>query len=219
MDCSVILSAIIQAAGTVLAAFIAGGFIKKSVDSYFLSYSDKSFQRQNVIKEAQSDIFIAVGVGNNFFKEYGDDIEDKLKSGLHVRYMLLDQGRFNELEWYLHGNFAKDISVHTAKAAKLTQLKEKYPTLFEFRFFHEYMTASYICADIWPSLSQKSGLIQIMLYQYTIRPRLSPIMYINPEAQGERFVATVNSLKNMWQKSDHSPYRKEPIRIHVPGKV
>lgn len=218
-----ILPAVIQAAGTVFAAYItvnkAGKIVKKSMDSYFHSYTDKSFHRRNVLEGAKSDIFIATGIGNNFIEHYGDEIERKLRSGLHVRYMLLDQSRFNEMEWYLHGDFAKDSSIHRAMRENLKALQEKYPSLFELRFFHGYMTVSYICADIWPNMVQNSGLIQIMLYQFNVRPKHSPIMYIDPRANEKGFITTVNSIKDMWQKSDDSPYRKEPVRIRLAGKI
>ena len=114
MDCSIIIGAVIQAAGTVAAAFItvsfAGRIVKKSIDSYFRSYTDKSFHRRDVLEGAKQDIFIATGIGNNFFETYGEEIKRKLEAGIRVRYMLLDQSRFNEMERYLHGNFAKNIA-------------------------------------------------------------------------------------------------------------
>lgn len=209
MDYGVIWGAVIEAIGVVVAAFIsvkyAGKIVMKGINSYFLSYSDKSFSHRNVVREAKHDVFIVTGVGNNFLKEYKYDIEDKLKSGLHVRYILLDQGRFKEMERYLHGDLAKDISIHNEVVAKLKCFQKRYPTLFEFRYFHGYMTASYICADIWPSIIQDSGWIQIMLYQYNVRPKSSPIVSINPKSDEKGFIATVNSINDMWQKSDTSP--------------
>lgn len=223
MDYFIIIGAVIQAAGTVAAAFItvsfAGRIVKKSIDSYFRSYTDKSFHRRDVLEGAKQDIFIATGIGNNFFETYGEEIKRKLEAGIRVRYMLLDQNRFNEMERYLHGNFAKDIAIHHEMVDRLKSLRERYPALFEFRFFHEYMTVSYICADIWPNVIQDSGLIQIMLYQFNVRPKHSPIMYIDSKANEKSFITTVNSIKDMWQKSDDSPYRREPIRICVSGKV
>lgn len=173
--------------------------VLKNNKPYFHSYSEKSHDAGSLIRNAQNDIFVATAVGNKFLKTHGDEIEEKLKAGIQVRYMMLDINRFHEMEEYLHGVYKKDKDIHIEVSEKLRDWKKRYPDLVEAKFFQGYLTASYIGIDIWPDAIQESSLIQIMMYQYRVRARQSPIMYNFPKTDEKSYITTVESVKNMWR--------------------
>ena len=201
-----IVSAWIQAIGTVVAALIAALFahkiVKDNVSPYFHSYSDITHDLRDITQKAKSDIFIAVAVGDRLLEKYAFELEERLKAGISIRYLLLDVSRFQELEQYMHGKNI-DVSIHRQVLEILRRWKEKYPTLIDIRIFHDFMSASYIGVDIWPNAANSpvfpSSVIQTMLYQYRIPAAECPITYLSPKSDMKHYKSTVSCIKTMWR--------------------
>lgn len=181
----------------------------KNSKPYLQSYAEKKHDAGIIIRNAQSDIFVSTAVGNKFLAKYSTDIEEKLKSGIKVQYMMLDLDRFDEMEEYLHGSDAKSKVIHDDALNILKDWKKKYPDLLEARYFHEYMTASYVGVDIGIDLPnpkiQEFSVLQVMFYQYRTKAKNSPIMYIFPKKDENTYKTIVESVTAMWRKGDNIP--------------
>lgn len=173
----------------------------KNIKPYFHSYSEKTHDAGTIIQNAQNDIFISTAVGNKFLGKYDDIIEERLKNGIKVRYMLLDLDRFNEMEEYLHGSGKKGEDIHYSVLEKFKDWEKEYPDLVEAKLFHGYMTASYIGIDIWKDSPQEFSVFQVMMYQYRTNARRSPIMYVFPQKDEKSYDTILDSVKNMWKNA------------------
>lgn len=175
----------------------------KPVSQY---YSEKNHDVGTIIRNAQNDIFVSTAVGNKFLAKYADDIEEKLKAGVGVQYMLLGLDRFYEMEEYLHGKDVKSEKIHYAVLKILKSWKEKYPDLLIAKYFHGYMTASYVGVDIEVELENRkihdSSVLQVMHYQFRTKAKNSPIQYIFPEKDDKLFYSTVESVVAMWRSGE-----------------
>ena len=205
MDNSIIsiFSASIQALGGILAALItvllARRIVKEDINPHFQTYSDKSHDVRDVLQNAQNDIFIAAEIGDKLLNSYIDDIEKKLKNGIHVRYLLLDKYEYQKMERYLHNDRPKGANVYNEVMQKLLTLMKAYPELLEVRVFQSFITASYIGIDIWPKCILLNSGIQIMIYQYNVGAKSSPITYVCPKSDRDSYNTTVKSIKTMWK--------------------
>lgn len=204
----VIVAAIIQAVGTIAAAFVAVLFARKIVKeesrSYFHSYSDKTHNVADIIEKAQSDIFIVVIVGDRFMNKYKKKLKKCLSNGIQVRYLFANKNGFHEQEKYLNGANV-DEKIYIGVLRELNKLKKHYPDLLDVRAFHTFLTASYIGIDIWPSppySTLPNSVIQVMLYQYHVHAESSPITYLSPKADKNHYTSTVDSIKAMWESAE-----------------
>lgn len=211
IDMSEILSAVIQAIGTISAAIIAAVFaniiVKKHSPSYFHSYEDKHHNLTDITRKAKNDIFIVAAIGGNLIERYIDEFEKYLQRGIEIKYLILDNEYIYVLEKYLHGkNFPEFEEAVRVARERLRKLENEYPDLFEVREFHSFFTASYIGIDIWKTpddySDSRNSVIQTMLYQYNIGTEKSPITYISPKNDYKQYQTTVKSMKEMWNDSD-----------------
>lgn len=201
---SAIISAVIQAAGTIAAALIAALWANRIVKGIkFHSYSDAPGNIHSVLKKARSDIFIITAVGDNLLKISERTLDRCLRSGIHVRFLLLNLDRFHEVENYLHGKCAKDERAFSGVLETLSRLQQKYPDGLEIRLFSGYMTASYIgidtCLDPRRDPALFSPFIQVMLYQYRVRAHDSPIFYYYEKTDKDQYDLTADSMRTMWE--------------------
>lgn len=207
-----IITAIIQASATILAAISAAviaavsakRIVKESLASRFRSYSDKSHDVTDILTHAQNDVFIVAAVGDIFIGKYFSYIEKLLKRNIKVKYLLLSENELKKAEYYFHGKEI-DIAFRENIINKLIELKQRYADLFELREFNLMMTASYICVDTMLNPpTQKfisSSVIQTMLYQYKTPTEESPLTYISPKTEEKEFLTTVQCIKQMWEDS------------------
>ncbi len=210
-----IVSAFIQAGGTIIAAICAALFaksiVKESIKPLFKSYSDKSHDLSDLTQNAVNDIFIIVAIGNRLLEKYLSEFESKIKDGIHFRYLLLDMERYKELEIYMNDELSNSDE-YVQVLQKLLKLQSDYPNLVEIRTFHGFMSASYIGIDICPETENlhilSSSIIQAMLYQYRVQAKNSPITYISPKSDEKCYRSTVSCMKEMWR--DASPGLKLP---------
>lgn len=200
-----IISALIQAIGAILAALLAALFarsiVKDAVSPHFHSYSESSHDLRDITRKAQSDIFIVVAIGDRLLEKYMSEFERQLKAGICIRYLFLDHSGFSNLDTYLHDAPSRD-GAYLSALKRLSELKEKYPSLMNVRIFPNYMSASYIGVDIWPTPPTPSilpsSVIQTMLYQYHVAAKDSPITYLSPKTDKKQYNSTVQSIKDMW---------------------
>lgn len=205
---STVTAALIQTAGTLIAALITALFARKivseSIRPFFQSYSDKSHDMRDITRKARSDILVVTSVGDKLLEKFESEFQRKLQANMKFRYLFLSGERFDEMEWYLHGQDAKDRTGHNNVIRTLKRLQEKYPELVEARVFSGFLTASYICADIWPDPSLgavlPSSIVQAMLYQYRVHAKDSPITYFSPKMDRTHYDTIVASIKSMWDE-------------------
>lgn len=203
-----IIAALIGAGGAILAAiiaaFLARSIVKDTVNPYFHSYSDKSHDLKKITNKAKHDIFIVVAVGDKLTKKYRSEFERLLSAGIQIRYLLLSEERFRELEQYMHEE-PDSIRIYTQTLGILRELKEKYPETIDIHLFDNFLPASYIGIDAWPdsisSPTLPSSIIQIMLYQYRVHAKDSPIVYLSPRSDIKRYNTTVQCIEAMWSNS------------------
>lgn len=206
-DWSEIISAVIQALGTITAALIAALWANRIVNGIKLrSYSDAPDNIRSVLKKARSDIFIITAVGDNLLKTVERDLAQRLRSGIHVRFLLLDLNRFHEIEKYLHGKNPKDEEIFYTVLKTLCRLQQQFPESLEIRIFPGYMTASYIGIDTCPDASRDRALlspfIQVLLYQYHISVKNSAILYFYEKTDQRYYDSTVESMRDMWEDAE-----------------
>lgn len=198
-----IIAAIIGSCGGIIAAVIAAlsarKIVKESVNSRFHSYSDNSHDVTDILMQSQNDVFIVVLIGDRLLEEHKKYFIKLLKRGIHIRYLILDEREHKEIESFILGECA-DVSYRNDVLRALYELKKEYKYLFEVREFHSITTASYICTDIILPEKQfiSSSGIQIMLYQYKTKAKVSPITYISPKSDEKEYTTTVQSIRNMW---------------------
>lgn len=178
----------------------------KKIKSNLQSYSEKDHDAGTIIRNAQNDIFVSTAVGNKFLAKYSDDIEERLKAGVKVQYMMLGLDRFHEMESYLHGSDSKPEQIHYDALEILKRWKAKYPGLLTPKYFHGYMTASYVGVDIGidlPNLEIRDfSVLQVMFYQYHTKAKNSPLLYIFPKKDEKFYFSTVESIVAMWRSGD-----------------
>lgn len=201
---STIVSALIQAVGTIIAALIAAYFANRIAKGFkFHTYSEAPQDICTIMQKARSDIFIIAAVGDKLLEVTEKTLEKKLQDGVRVRYMMLDISKFHEMEKYMHGSHAKSEDIRTNALAILIRLQEKYPDSLEVRFCSQYMTASYIGIDTCPDPSREKAFltpfIQVMIYQYHIHAKNSIILYLHETTDKKYYEATVNSMRDMWE--------------------
>lgn len=201
-----IISAVIQAVGTIAAALIAALCANRIVKGIkFHSYSDAPDNICSIMKKARSDIFIITAVGDKLLKTTEEVLERRLRSGIHVRYLLLDLNRFHEMETYMHGNAPKGEDIFYNALEALSRLQEKYPDRMEIRLFSRHMTASYVAIDTCPEPGREPALlspfIQVMMYQYHVHAKNSVLLYFYEKTDKKRYDATADSMKDMWENA------------------
>ncbi len=149
---------------------------------------------------------ISTAVGNKFLAKYAEDIEEKLKAGIRVQYMLLGLDRFDEMEEYLHGSDSKPKDIHYDALKILKGWKREYPDLLSVKCFHGYMTVSCVGVDIGiglPNFQIKDfSVLQVMFYLYRTKAKNSPIKYIFPKEDESTYKTFVESITAMWRKGE-----------------
>lgn len=201
---STIASACIQAFGTIAAALIAALLAKRIVKGFqYRSYSDAPNDIRSILGKARSDIFIITAVGNKLLKTVEDVLEQRLRAGIHVRFMLLALDQFHVSENYLHGSSAKSEDIFFYSLETLSRLQRKYPDGLEIRLFPRHMSASYIGIDTSPAPSRDPALfspfVQVMLYQYRVRAQNSVILSFYEKTDQHYYDLAVDSMRNMWE--------------------
>lgn len=208
------ISALIEACGVVLGAvlgaLIAGGYISKMFKSnllpLFQTYSDEKHDVHRLMRKATENIYIVVSVGDKLLSKYEKRILSYLKRGVKLKFLMHEKAKFLELENYINASSKLDENDYTDYRNKALEIlwafKRNYPELVEIRESSLIFSASYIGIDIeenlitneWPSHS----MIQVLLYQYHVKPKDSPITYFYPKANRELFRRTAQCIFDMW---------------------
>ena len=211
--------ALIGAGGTVLAAIlgalIAGGYISKmfnrNVLPLFRTYSDERHDAHKLMRRAKESIYFVVSIGDELLKKYEKQMKSYLKRGIELKFLIHEEAKYFELESFINGSLEIDkdgpMDARNETMEKIRILKKDYPGLIEIVEFPLFFSASYIGVDIdaekspatneWPS----SSLIQVMLYQYRVPAKDSPITYFTPKANRELFESTAESIIAMWDNA------------------
>lgn len=208
------ISALIEACGVVLGAvlgaLIAGGYISKMFKSnllpLFQTYSDEKHDVNNLMRKATENLYIVVSIGDRLLDKYENQILSYLKRGVKLKFLIHEKTKFFEMENYINASSQlneNDYIDYRNKALEILRgFKRNYPKLVEIREFPLIFSASYIGVDIeenlitneWPSHS----MIQVLLYQYNVKTKDSPITYFSPKANRELFRRTAQCILDMW---------------------
>ncbi len=209
-----IAASIIQAVGTIVAAIIAAGYIgrsfEKSLSSLLVTYSDQKHNAHKMMRWAKENIYVVAGVGDQFLEKYKDELEGYLKKGVKLRFLIQAPIQYYEFEQYINSKKKPDylhyFEVRESTLRMLNRLRTKnsgeYADKIEIREFPSFLTASYIGVDIEKSdFSSKwhpHAVIQVMLYQYNVEARNSPITYFSYKNNKSLFESTADSILEMW---------------------
>ena len=196
--------------GPVLGALIAGGYIskmfKRDVLPLFQTYSDEKHDAHKLMRKATENIYIVASIGDRLLEKYERKMRSYLKRGVKLKFLMHEKAKFFELESYIHADTKPDedsyVKDRTKALETLMGLKRNYPELVEIREFPLIFPASYIGIDIeeniitneWPSHS----MIQVMLYQYNVKTKDSPITYLSPKTNRKLFQRTAQCILEMW---------------------
>ncbi|MCH5353759.1 MAG: hypothetical protein J1E06_09875 [Acutalibacter sp.] len=206
--------ALIGAGGTVLAAIlgalIASGFVsqmfKRNVLPLFRTYSDKKHDVHRLMRGATENIYFVVSLGDQLLKKYGEKMQSYLERGVKLKFLIHEESKYLELENYINdcpkSDDKKLIDDRNEVLDILRGLKQKYPKLVEIRESSLFFSASYIGIDIEENLitneRPSSSIIQVMLYQYEVQAKNSPITYFTPKTNRDLFESTAESILKMW---------------------
>lgn len=201
-----IISAFVEAAGTILAAFVGAGYIgkmiNKTAEAYFFSYSNKEHNLRNVLGRAQNSIIIIANCGDNLLREYSDNLRKYMKSGVSIKYVLIDYEHFPIMDSYTANG--EDYAPLRDAVKELNKLKAEYPSKLDVRVFESILTASYIGVDLekepitnsWT----KRSILQVMPYHYHVAPRYSPATFLTPK-DTVHFGRIVDCVEEIWDNS------------------
>lgn len=214
------ISAIIQAIGAIIAsaigALIATGLIgklfKKNVIPIIQTYSAKEHDVRGKLQKAKENIYVVASVGNNLFTDYNNFLRLKLNKKVKLKVLIQDEKSVHEQKKYLKGIDSDLITYEGSKDKRdkflmtLFELQKDFPDKVEIREFPFIFTASYIGIDIerdiFTGVWKDHSLVQIMIYQYGVKSKDSPLTYITPKTHNEVFKRTVKSILDMWEKGD-----------------
>lgn len=213
-----ILSGLIQAFGTMIAAVIgvyyAGRIVKKSV----VNYSDEENDLRIIMRKAKKSIIIIANCADGFLERYCDDLQKYMRNGVQINFLLLDMENYAYMDRYITGKEKADYAALKKSLKYLQKLKEFKADKLCVRVFHSYLTASYICVDL--EKNPQSGMwaddtiIHMMLYQFNTRPCKSPIMYVSPKDK-EKFNLIAESVYAIWDSAataDIAVYLKKVMK-------
>lgn len=212
MDVNIICS-LIEASGAIIAAvsaaLIAKEIVKKDIKPIFQAYSDSTHDLAKVIETATHNIVIFTAAGDKLLEKYRYTIEERIKCGVSVYYLLLNEQRLLEMERYMHLNDTKDENIYSFVKGQLKELNRDYPGKIQSREFPYFMTASYIGVDIPFGEEQDShfpdSVIQVMQYQYGRKAKDSPISYLSLKRDKNHFEGTLHSMNEMWNDAEKFP--------------
>ena len=230
-----IISAVITASGTIIAAFIvaligkfsAEDIVRKNNLAKSYTYGNKDSILPKILSGTKKDIVIVAAVGNFLFERYAPYLESLLRRGIHIRCLLLTEEKLAESDLYIHGKETPDVQRQNRRdslrrKAVVNQLAiwtTAYPNLVDCKEFDLRMTASYIGADIWSGSSD--AVIQVMPYLYKTEGKFSPIHTISPQTDKENYDAIVQCIKNMWNDDAHAhtiPMQQSSPRVDESGR-
>lgn len=204
-----ILSAFISACGEIIAAIIGvgllGGIIKKTANTYFFNYADKKHDLKKVLRRARKSILIIVNCGDNLLKCHEETLSKCMKKGIEVNYLLLNEESYAYMDTYTTEHISADYTPLVSSLTSLSSLKKAHPEQLTVRVFHSILTASYIGIDLeedMMTLSREStAFVQVMLYQYRLRPKVSPITYLTTK-NGVQFENMVENIYAIWEDGE-----------------
>lgn len=204
-----IVSAIIQAVATILAAIIgvtyAGKIVKKTAEARFFNYTDKKHDLHKVMRKAKKSITVIANCGDAFLTTYYNNLINYIKNGVQINFLLLDINNYTYMDKYTTGKNNADYDALETSLQILSDLKRQYTNKVLIKVFNDVLTASYIGIDLEQNLIDNSwpetALIQVMSYQFNTRPGKSPITYISPREK-EQFQIIVDSMFEIWDCGD-----------------
>ena len=150
---------------------------------------------------AKKSITIIVNCGNVFLEQYADDLANYMKKGIKIKFLLLNNDNFRVMEKYTMGEKAKDSALEDSKRI-LRELSNKYGRKMEIKVFKNFLTASYICADLekgkYTEKWLSSSIVHVMYYQFRTDPKDSPIKVF--EANDSDFEIVADAAKKIWDE-------------------
>lgn len=206
---------------SVLAAFIAAGYVSKSfnhnIAPLFFTYSDKKHSAGKILRRAKNNIYIVASIGDQLLESQEQKIRQCLKKTIRVcgkteklkLYVLIQgESQYYELENYINANNPLSHNEYAQLRATTLEIfkkiQEDFPNQVEIREFHSFLSASYIGIDIidqYPdSKVMPDAIIQVMLYQYGIAADSCPITYFSFKENEALFKSTSDSICDMWEQ-------------------
>lgn len=232
---SAIWSAVIGAGASIIAAVISVGYIgkiiHKEIAPSFFSYSEPRHNLWNFLRSAEKEIIIVVAYGDQLLRTQRLHLKYLLKKGIKIKYLML--GPKDALD--MSTSFMQPVSAiddsqiayqnrrqktkaelesvldNLEQMEKATDDKEN----MEVRQTDLPLTASYIAIDLSTRVThqrQCNAMIQMMVYQFGVTSRNSPISYLTFKNDKKQFESTADSILKMWDSAKPlviSAYRKE----------
>lgn len=208
---------------SVLAAFIAAGYVSKAfnrnIAPLFLTYSDRKHDVGKILRKAKKNIYLVASIGDQLFVSQEQQIREHLKKTIKIfgkseklKLYVLIQGKsqYYELEKYINANHKLSdeeyAQLRVTTLEKFKKIQEDFPNQVEIREFHSFLSASYIGVDIddgYPDTKvMPDAIIQVMLYQYGVTAQSCPITYFSFKENEALFRSTSNSICDMWEHGE-----------------
>lgn len=204
---------------SVLAAFIAAGYVSKAfnrnIAPLFRTYSDKKHDVGKMLRKAKKNIYIVASIADQLLVAQEQQIRANLKKTIKIYgkneklklyVLILGKSQYYELEKYINKNHKLSVEEYThlreTTLEKFKKIQEDFPEQVEIREFHSFLSASYIGVDIddeYPDTRvMPDAIIQVMLYQYGVTAQSCPITYFSFKENEALFRSTSDSICDMW---------------------
>ena len=194
------LGSLLEAGGVVLAAKIGVSGLNTIAQKHFDNYRDKNHNLSRLLAKAESEITVVAEYGNKLLEEYATVIENRMRHGVVVRYLMLTTEAAEKMD----RDFLCVNGIHTRE--EVEKVREKLRTMqsvgeIEVREWNLPLTASYIGIDLNYSFGKSESALQVMTYLYKTETKASPISYLTYKEDYNRFSTTVNSINQMWDNA------------------
>lgn len=229
-----IVSAIIQAVGTIIAAIIGVGYLEKIIHKEivpgFFSYSEPNHDLWEILRSATTEVVFVVAYGDRMLQKHKKHLAALLRKGVMIKFLMLDPENAvrmgAEYMYALQQPILSDkedvetyINIIDGYRSSLKALKELHEgpsgEYLEVRQTKLPLSASYVAVDLPNACYDDSQnaphhrpIIQMMVYQFAVVSEHSPITYLTPQKSPEQFTNTGRSIQEMWSLSESVNFKE-----------
>lgn len=227
-----IVSACIQAVGTIIAAIIGVGILEriihKEIVPNLFSYSEPSHDLWKILRLAKKEVIIVVAYGDRLLQMYETHFLKLLRKEVEIKFLMLyPEDAVKMAINYMHVSSnnppsVQDVSNEILNSLDiLEKLHKKYGgNGLKIRQTHLPLSASYIAVDIPEDdydvsnkVQFRESVIQMMVYQFGVRSKDAPIVYLAPKINEKQFGKASESIQNMWFQATPLNFQKTRLQL------
>lgn len=222
-----IVCAIIQTAGTIIAAIIGVGYLEKIIHKEivpsFFSYSEPNHDLWELLRSATTEVVFVVAYGDQMLQKHKKHLATLLRKKIMIKFLMLAPENAVKMGTeYMSVSPQTSSSNRGAKThakiideyrSSLNALRElcnsRNSGYLEIRQTNLPLSASYVavdlpdvCYDNSHKVPHRQPIIQMMVYQFAVLSENSPITYLTPQKYPAQFKSTRYSIQEMWSSAE-----------------